>query len=163
MSQPEIQGDGPERTAAALRASEERLRIAQAAGGVGTFEYISDGERMLVSPEFCRIWGVDLAEEAPIGFFMALIHPDDRNRVDSTHDERAARGPAPADQALPPGRPRRLRREAAGVQELSRSDSRKVRDLQSRSPPGRGGQSERSDDWCQAPIYKQLISGCFSL
>jgi PAS domain S-box-containing protein len=74
---------------AALRASEERLRVAQAAGGVGTFEYIPDGERMLVSPEFCRIWGVDEVEEAPIGYFMALIHPDDRDRVDSTHDERA--------------------------------------------------------------------------
>ncbi|MGA9581600.1 MAG: PAS domain S-box protein [Allosphingosinicella sp.] len=90
MSQPEIESDGPERTAAALRASEERLRIAQAAGGVGTFEYIPDSERMLVSPEFCRIWGVDVVEEAPIGYFMALIHPDDRDRVDSTHDERAA-------------------------------------------------------------------------
>jgi PAS domain S-box-containing protein len=82
----DVERDGAE---AALRASEERLRIAQAAGGVGTFEYIPEGERMLVSPEFCRIWGVDEVEEAPIGFFMALIHPDDRHRVDSTHDERA--------------------------------------------------------------------------
>lgn len=90
MSQPEIESDAPERTAAALRASEERLRIAQAAGGVGTFEYIPDSERMLVSPEFCRIWGVEVIEEAPIGFFMALIHPEDRDRVRSTHDERAA-------------------------------------------------------------------------
>jgi PAS domain S-box-containing protein len=73
----------------ALRASEERLRIAQAAGGVGTFEYIPEGERMLVSPEFCRIWGVEVVEEAPISFFMALIHPDDHDRVDAAHDERA--------------------------------------------------------------------------
>jgi len=86
VSQPEVEGGGPEGTAqAALRASEERLRVAQAAGGVGTFEYIPEGGRMLVSPEFCRIWGVDVVEEAPIGFFMALIHPDDRGRVDSTH------------------------------------------------------------------------------
>ncbi|HEX8469326.1 MAG TPA: PAS domain S-box protein [Allosphingosinicella sp.] len=90
MSQPEVQGDGSEATAeSALRASEERLRVAQAAGGVGTFEYIPDGERMLVSPEFCRIWGVEVVEEAPIGFFMGLIHPQDRNRVNETHDERA--------------------------------------------------------------------------
>src|SRR5436853_1564494 len=40
---------------------------------------------MLVSPEFCRIWGVEVVEEAPIGDFMALIHPDDRDRVDSAH------------------------------------------------------------------------------
>ena len=86
VSQGQAEGDG---TAAALRASEERLRVAQAAGGVGTFEYIPEGERMLVSPEFCRIWGVEIVEEAPIGEFMALIHPDDRDRVDATHDEGA--------------------------------------------------------------------------
>jgi PAS domain S-box-containing protein len=86
----EVEGDGAEGAAeAALRASEERLRVAQAAGGVGTFEYIPEGERMLVSPEFCRIWGVEMVEEAPIGSFMALIHPDDHDRVDSTHDDRA--------------------------------------------------------------------------
>jgi PAS domain S-box-containing protein len=90
VSQPEIEGDGPERTAeAALRASEERLRVAQAAGGVGTFEYIPEGGRMLVSPEFCRIWGVDVVEEAPIGFFMALIHPGDRDRVEAAHGDGA--------------------------------------------------------------------------
>jgi len=89
LSQPEVEGDGSERTAQALRASEERLRVAQAAGGVGTFEYIPDGERMLVSPEFCRIWGVEVVEEAPIGTFMALIHPDDHDRVEAAHDDRA--------------------------------------------------------------------------
>jgi len=90
VSQPEVEGDGSERaTASALRESEERLRIAQAAGGVGTFEYVREGERMLVSPEFCRIWGVDVVEEAPIGFFMALIHPDDHDRVDASHGEGA--------------------------------------------------------------------------
>jgi PAS domain S-box-containing protein len=90
VSQPDFEGDRSERAAeAALRASEERLRVAQAAGGVGTFEYIPEGERMLVSPEFCRIWGVDVVEEAPIGFFMGLIHPQDRERIDATHDEGA--------------------------------------------------------------------------
>jgi PAS domain S-box-containing protein len=90
VSQPDIEGDEADGTAeAALRTSEQRLRVAQAAGGVGTFEYIPEGERMLVSPEFCRIWGVEIVEEAPIGFFMSLIHPDDRDRVDSTHDEQA--------------------------------------------------------------------------
>ncbi len=90
MPKPEVEGDGAEGSAeAALRASEARLRVAQAAGGVGTFEYIPEGERMLVSPEFCRIWGVDVVAEAPIGFFMALVHPDDHARVDAAHDDRA--------------------------------------------------------------------------
>jgi PAS domain S-box-containing protein len=86
VSHPEVEADGPGSAAeAALRASEERLRVAQAAGGVGTFEYIPETGRMLVSPEFCRIWGVEVVEEAPIGDFMALIHPDDHGRVDATH------------------------------------------------------------------------------
>jgi PAS domain S-box-containing protein len=93
VSQGQVEGDGSERAEgaaeAALKASEERLRVAQAAGGVGTFEYVPEGERMLVSPEFCRIWGVDVVEEAPIGAFMALIHPDDQDRVNATHDDRA--------------------------------------------------------------------------
>ncbi|HEY0411743.1 MAG TPA: PAS domain S-box protein [Allosphingosinicella sp.] len=70
---------------AALRASEERLRIAQAAGGVGTFEYVPEIARMLVSPEFCRIWGVPVVEDAPLDAFMALIHPEDRPRVEDAH------------------------------------------------------------------------------
>jgi PAS domain S-box-containing protein len=86
VSQSGDDSDGSRRAAeAALRASEERLRVAQAAGGVGTFEYVPETETMLVSPEFCRIWGVDVVEEAPIGFFMRLIHPDDRDRVEGAH------------------------------------------------------------------------------
>ncbi|HEU0135244.1 MAG TPA: PAS domain-containing protein, partial [Allosphingosinicella sp.] len=114
MSQREVEGDGRGRAAeAALRASEERLRIAQAAGGVGTFEYIEEGERMLVSPEFCRIWGVDVVEEAPIGFFMSLIHPEDHARVDSTHDERA-------DDALEPIEYRIVRPDTGEIRWLAR-------------------------------------------
>ncbi|MBV8686967.1 MAG: PAS domain S-box protein [Alphaproteobacteria bacterium] len=71
---------------AALRASEERLRIAQAAGGVGTFEFVPETATMLVSPEFCRIWGVPVVEAAPIEAFMALIHPEDRRRVEAAHE-----------------------------------------------------------------------------
>ncbi|HEX8449424.1 MAG TPA: PAS domain S-box protein, partial [Allosphingosinicella sp.] len=114
MSQGRVEGDGSDGVAeAALRASEERLRIAQAAGGVGTFEYIPDGERMLVSPEFCRIWGVEVVEEASIGFFMDLIHPDDRLRVDSTHDERA-------ENALEPIEYRIVRPDTGEIRWLSR-------------------------------------------
>ena len=70
---------------AALRASEERLRVAQAAGGVGTFEYVPETALMLVSPEFCRIWGVPVVEAAAIGEFMALIHPEDLAAVEAAH------------------------------------------------------------------------------
>lgn len=98
MSQGPVESDRGEGTAeAALRASEERLRVAQAAGGVGTFEYIPDGERMLVSSEFCRIWGVEVVDEAPIGFFMGLIHPDDHDRVEAAHGPAAEDGLGPTE------------------------------------------------------------------
>jgi PAS domain S-box-containing protein len=114
VSQPEAERDGSERKAeAALRASEERLRVAQAAGGVGTFEYIPEGERMLVSPEFCRIWGVDPVEEAPIGFFMSLIHPDDHARVDAAHGDGA-------DEALGPIEYRIIRPDTGEIRWLAR-------------------------------------------
>jgi PAS domain S-box-containing protein len=71
---------------AALKASEERLRIAQAAGGVGTFEYVPETRMMLVSPEFCRLWGVEVVEQAGIADFLDLIHPEDRPRVDAAHE-----------------------------------------------------------------------------
>jgi PAS domain S-box-containing protein len=90
VSQSEDDSDGSRRAAeAALRESEERLRVAQAAGGVGTFEYIPETGLMLVSPEFCRIWGVEVVDQAPIGYFMALIHADDHDRVEAAHGDGA--------------------------------------------------------------------------
>jgi PAS domain S-box-containing protein len=87
VSHPEAEGDGPGGAAeAALRASEARLRVAQEAGGVGTFEYMPETDLMLVSPEFCRIWGVEVVEQAPIGDFMTLIHPEDRRKVEAAQE-----------------------------------------------------------------------------
>jgi PAS domain S-box-containing protein len=114
VSQAEDDSDGSRRAAeAALRASEERLRVAQAAGGVGTFEYVPETERMLVSPEFCRIWGVEIVEEAPIGFFMSLIHPDDHHRVEGAHG-------AGAEQALEPLEYRIVRPDTGEIRWLAR-------------------------------------------
>jgi PAS domain S-box-containing protein len=80
---------------------------------VGTFEFIPEGERMLVSPEFCRIWGVDVVEEAPIGFFMGLIHPEDQARVESAHG-------AGADEALGPMEYRIVRPDTGETRWLAR-------------------------------------------
>jgi PAS domain-containing protein len=131
--EPEDEKHGSRRSAeAALKASEERLRVAQAAGGVGTFEYVREGERMLVSPEFCRIWGVDVVEEAPIGFFMALIHPDDRDRVDSTHGEGAEQALGPIEYRIV--RPDAGSRAAASRSEIRRPDSSAGTESSSTSP-----------------------------
>jgi PAS domain S-box-containing protein len=60
---------------------EQRLRIAQEAGGVGTFEWYPDDGRMEVSDQYRRVWGLD--PQAPISDaqLVQLVHPDDRHLV----------------------------------------------------------------------------------
>ncbi|MBM6592466.1 PAS domain S-box protein [Microvirga pudoricolor] len=66
------------RTEAALRHSNERLRIAQRAGMIGTFEWYPASGRLEVSDEYRRIWGI--APDIPVTdtFLVSLVHPDDR-------------------------------------------------------------------------------------
>lgn len=71
-------------TEAALRSSEERLRVAQQAGGIGTFEWIIASGEVKVSPEFCALWGLPPNDILRVGLFTDLVHPDDRNRLAST-------------------------------------------------------------------------------
>jgi PAS domain S-box-containing protein len=46
--------------------TEERLRVAQSAGGVGTFEYIDGFATVSVSSEFCRLLGLHPAPALPV-------------------------------------------------------------------------------------------------
>jgi PAS domain S-box-containing protein len=46
--------------------AEERLRIAQTAGGIGTFEYIDGYATVSVSEEFCRLLGLHPAQVLPV-------------------------------------------------------------------------------------------------
>jgi len=46
--------------------TEERLRIAQSAGGVGTFEHSDGFATMVVSEEFCRVLGLHPATVLPV-------------------------------------------------------------------------------------------------
>ncbi|MBP2302761.1 PAS domain S-box protein [Azospirillum picis] len=64
----------------ARRQSEERLRVAQEAGGIGTFELRGDGF-LAVSPEFCRLWGIAPRPLVPLAELVELIHPQDRPRL----------------------------------------------------------------------------------
>ena len=74
------------RTEEALARSEERLRIAQQAGGVGTFEWhIASGE-VMVSDEFCRLWGIDPTPSVRVGLFAELVHPDDVGLLSTSGD-----------------------------------------------------------------------------
>ncbi|MBP2296518.1 PAS domain S-box protein [Azospirillum rugosum] len=70
------------RSEVALRASEERLRIAQEAGGVGTFELSADGT-LSVSDAFCHLWGIPPRPEVPMDELIAIIDPADRPRLNT--------------------------------------------------------------------------------
>ena len=61
----------------ALRASEDRLRRAQRAGGVGVFSVTVGDGVMHTSPEFCRIFGLGPREALPAAEVEALVLPED--------------------------------------------------------------------------------------
>ncbi|MDB5685626.1 MAG: hybrid sensor histidine kinase/response regulator, partial [Rhizorhabdus sp.] len=53
--------------------TEERLRIAQTAGGIGTFEYIAGFATATVSPQFCRLLGLHPAEVLPVTTINSVV------------------------------------------------------------------------------------------
>ena len=58
--------------------TEQRLRIAQQAGHVGTFEWYPESGTLDVSDEYRRIWG--LSPDVPVTdkLLVSLLHPEDR-------------------------------------------------------------------------------------
>jgi PAS domain S-box-containing protein len=52
---------------------EERLRIAQSAGGVGTFEFVEGFGTATVSDQFCRLLGLHLADALPVRTINAVV------------------------------------------------------------------------------------------
>ncbi len=74
-----------ERAAAALLDSKERLRLAQRAGGIGTFELDSATRTLTVSEEFCRLWGIAPVEMVRLDMLLEMIVPDDRPQVADAH------------------------------------------------------------------------------
>ena len=61
---------------------EERLRIAQTAGGIGTFEYIHGFATVSVSAQFCRLLGLHDARDLPVRTINAIVHPADAPIID---------------------------------------------------------------------------------
>jgi PAS domain S-box-containing protein len=58
--------------------TEQRLRIAQQAGHVGTFEWYPESGTLDVSDEYRRIWGLGPDVTVTDELLVGLIHPDDR-------------------------------------------------------------------------------------
>jgi len=80
----DIMADALEARTAALQASEERLRLAQEAGGVGTFEVDIPRGRSVVNEGLLALHGMppDSAPEFTYERWLSLVHPDDRARAD---------------------------------------------------------------------------------
>ncbi len=66
---------------------EERLRIAQSAGGVGTFEYIDVFATVTVSEEFCRLLGLHPTNVLPARTINALVVEGDPAIVEQSSRE----------------------------------------------------------------------------
>ncbi|MDK2745394.1 MAG: response regulator [Nitrospira sp.] len=63
---------------AAIRAGEERLQLAQTAGGVGTFDWDIVAQRGVWSPELERIWGLPPGSfEGSYAAWRRLVYPED--------------------------------------------------------------------------------------
>ncbi|WP_218014067.1 PAS domain-containing protein [Rubellimicrobium roseum] len=87
---------GRRKVEAALRESEERFRFAlDAAGGIGTWDWDVEGDRIHASELFAEMCGVD-PERArsglPVAEYLAGIHPDDRAEVQRLIGEAVAGG-----------------------------------------------------------------------
>jgi PAS domain S-box-containing protein len=70
--------------------TEERLRIAQSAGGVGTFEYIDGYATATVSSEFCRLLGLHPATVLPVRTINSVLSdPASIDLIPESHRETA--------------------------------------------------------------------------
>jgi PAS domain S-box-containing protein len=71
---------------------EERLRIAQSAGGVGTFEHVDGFGTATVSDQFCRLLGLHVADALPVRTINAVVDPDHPPLIRPAGPEDAAGG-----------------------------------------------------------------------
>eukprot|EP01133_Synstelium_polycarpum_P017208 gene17208-20509_t len=60
---------------------EERLRLAQQAGGIGTFEWFPETGAMVVSPTFRRQWGIADGQEITQQLLVSLVDERDWKKV----------------------------------------------------------------------------------
>ncbi|MGC1271308.1 MAG: PAS domain S-box protein, partial [Croceibacterium sp.] len=72
----------------ALRLSEDRLRRAQTAGGVGLFSLDIVNDTIHATEEFCRIFGVEPVPELPANWVEALVLPEDSQWVSTVQGRR---------------------------------------------------------------------------
>ena len=66
---------------------EERLRIAQSAGGIGTFQYLSGFGTVDVSEEFCRLLGLYPAHSLPVRTINAVVRAGNPPLISGREDQ----------------------------------------------------------------------------
>ena len=66
--------------------TEERLRIAQSAGGVGTFEYVDGYATAAVSDEFCRLLGLHPTSVLPVQTINGVLRGGEALLIPSHRD-----------------------------------------------------------------------------
>jgi PAS domain S-box-containing protein len=71
---------------------QEQLRVAQTAGGIGTFEHAEGFGTLQVSPQFCLLLGLHPTRILPLATVNNLIHPDDPQIVAATTLDAEASG-----------------------------------------------------------------------
>ena len=78
----EVQRQALEQSNCALRESEERLRLALYAAGMGAWELNAETDEERWSPETEALWGLEPGTFAgTTAAFLATVHPEDRDRV----------------------------------------------------------------------------------
>lgn len=66
---------------------DEQLRIAQSAGGIGTFEHIVGYGTIRVSEQLCRLFGLHPTKVLPVGTLNDLIEPGDALVIDLSNPD----------------------------------------------------------------------------
>lgn len=76
-----------------LRVSETRLRLAQEAGKIGSFEIHIPTDRMTVTERFCRVYGLPVATNIEPASVERLVVEEDRELGSTTESRRSVSGP----------------------------------------------------------------------
>ena len=87
--------DARRRTELALDESHHQLKMAQKVGGIGVFAVAADADDLMVSEEFCTIFGVDPSPVVSLTAMEALVVEEDQAARSSVDDR--AEGTTPSE------------------------------------------------------------------
>ena len=113
--------------AEALKVSEARLRRAQEAGGVGIFSVELPSNVLHGTPEFCRIFGLEVCDGIDPAETERLLHPDDLRLASDARDRSAGSATLDAEYRIVHGVTGEVRRIARRAEFEHAADGTPVR------------------------------------